>query len=816
MKLIDFIKHLGDTLNPAVQKELLKKADNSLVPNKIKTFILSLCDPQNDLNSLTLNNFLKNIRFKKLSPSLRKLIGYVFIEYGIRLINETKEEIATLRKELKESIDSGYYTINGFKHTLIQKQQAYKKLVVIHQLYRYFAIDPLKSVIDINQYQDPLFYQIPYALNVLQLTGKFVEIDVRPFIISPPFQETTRIPAESKNLPAGTKDSSRFYKIERVAKLNGSSVMNGVALAYDPVKNKQLYLRVKPTKYFDFSMVSNSEKIKIEVRDRKGVFASKIARRISKKHFSSERLVNNLDIASKALPGYKTSIVVKDAKGQISVANGILSSILPGLGIIDETCNFIEESDRNLENIGISKPLTEKLDDAHYTKIDFGECFSSRKKAVEYKADIYPKDNVYDETHYHCERLKTKIKLSLFTRSLLEVDANKCFHNKVELDQVLDYCDTKNSELTKELEDKNVIKNILEQKISISEIYNDVILFLIEHDNKNLSYRSGCNIIDEVMEKAVSIGKKINNEEENKIKELRDELKTKLLQIKQPQLVNDLMVLHLQTALCDVKPDDTISKDIEVNTKILKETIPKIIKQKISLSQIHYQIMNDFIKNKSQLYSFAQGKNALAKASNQALATLELIHDKNTKAFKNQKSLITYNHHTFLTQLKKSKQTFYQRNKQDITFGARMMSGTGALLTVGLAIAINAIPVIGQMISLGMFIGIAVGMIAGGGVIGAAFTAGICKMDEANSLTPVSPVKKATKDKDGKYKITPIQSRLPKSVSQNNIVTPASVISTIPIKGLLHSLSDTEVSVQRRQPELSINNKKTAISRSFH
>lgn len=70
--------------------------------------------------------------------------------------------------------------------------------------------------------------------------------------------------------------------------------------------------------------------------------------------------------------------------------------------------------------------------------------------------------------------------------------------------------------------------------------------------------------------------------------------------------------------------------------------------------------------------------------------------------------------------------SFWQRNKSDIKFGALLQGGIGAALTIGIAVAVNFIPVIGQIVSTALFIKLALGLTIGGAVVGAGTSAGVC------------------------------------------------------------------------------------------
>lgn len=656
MQISDFIRVLQDRnlielsgTNLLLQK-LQKEESKDEVNQSIVNFVIQYCDPSQDLDENTIRKFIFVLETTTLSENLKKLIFTALIQANIKFFETTKPEIERCRERLLSAMNEGNYSRKKFDDLILTNEAIYQRWLCLTRIYSVISLPIEENANLIN-------LEIPYTLNVLNLLGK-----LKPSAginLNKPFQEMNRAvkPGISGK---GIKDENRFYKIKVIQKMGSFLGSNVTALAFDNLKQKKMFVRLNPNRE-----ISDLGESKINYS---GLFASKIARRISKKHFSSERFLTNKDIASRALPGYQRSVVTDDKK----IDERILKhpSILPGLGIIDETCLFVGEQDRNLENIGISvADEKESVKDAYFTKIDFSECELDRPFDVSsssFRSSLY-ENRKPNADQYELERLETRIKLALFTPELLRLDAEKTFPDEKSQNKMLGH-------------------------------------FLSR--NKNI-------------------------------------------------------------------------------TQLLNDESEEIIKKKISIAKIHYEIIHFFTEHDSKKLSFEQCETVLNKTKEKADSLIRMVYKDNVDEYRKQSYWINHNHHAFLNQFKHTKQTFYQRNKKDIAFGAGIFGGTGTLLTIGLAIAINAIPVIGQLISFGMFIGIGIGMIAGGAVVGAASMAGICKMDEKSTLATISPTVKTMKKNTDKNKINPIQSRFPQDPSQKSKdIRPQPTMSTTSAKGL--------------------------------
>lgn len=195
---------------------------------------------------------------------------------------------------------------------------------------------------------------LPLAINAMRLTG--IMPTNHPFTTAP-FLYPEHIKTDNLITPLpGIQTIERLIPFRWVPKLHNNGG-NKTVLATDG--KKLCYLFHSPYEHFRSS----------------GVFASKIATVISDIHFSSERMLNNKMIASRALPGYASSLASH-------LNTPILSEIIvkkeciPGSGIVDEVSNFVQELDPNIENYGYSakQGLNDKT--GHLTKIDFDKPLS--------------------------------------------------------------------------------------------------------------------------------------------------------------------------------------------------------------------------------------------------------------------------------------------------------------------------------------------------------------------------------------------------------------------------------------------------------
>jgi hypothetical protein len=179
-----------------------------------------------------------------------------------------------------------------------------------------------------------------------------------------------------------------------------------------------------------------------------GILASKIAKFVSPKHFSSERLLTHGGVGARKLDGYAIPLTDYSVRKKITSHYEQQKKIIPGTGIVDKVCSFIGEQDYNVENLGLSK---ENLDMAYLSKIDFDHCFPEQLGNTIVLKAVYEDDNsIKNNEDYITEELYASLKLSLLTIPLLSEIANKAYtiQEEKKRQEVINVCFKKsNSEL---------------------------------------------------------------------------------------------------------------------------------------------------------------------------------------------------------------------------------------------------------------------------------------------------------------------------------------------------------------------------------
>lgn len=244
---------------------------------------------------------------------------------------------------------------------------------------------------------------IPLAINSVIITKQlgaltdYIGIDLtKPLGLSNPFLRQQPV-----GLKKGIKDIGGYRLFQRVQKLNRGASRSDVYMATNG--KKIIFLR-------DSQRTPHNE-----------IFSSKLASFVSKTNFSSERLFGNGLTGSRKLLAYMTSMIDDKVQSQIqTLANSSPPKFFPGMGLIDEVLNFVNEKDPNGENYGVSS-----LDkhSCFFSKIDFDSC-DVINPSEEYETNrctgsgIYSQDNaslIRNGIDYICEKFYTRIKLCILT-----------------------------------------------------------------------------------------------------------------------------------------------------------------------------------------------------------------------------------------------------------------------------------------------------------------------------------------------------------------------------------------------------------------
>lgn len=391
------------------------------VPDEVEQFLLSFSDLQQTITPEIINRLINLLQQQNLSNALRKLICFNFIIFGHYFYKKAFDEIQRLREELKDNLNQDKNLLDSsLSYSPIHYQAIYQRLLILYRLYPYFMLDP-SSIPKFHEFQNSIYYQIPYALNVLNLTGKLNDIDVGDLNpdLTIPFQETGRSERQLFKARRGVLQPIFYFKIEKKEKLMVDR-SSATAFAVNPFTNETFYIRVYPMQHVGF----------INTVNRDGIFASKISTRVDPAIFSSEQLMSNGDVCSKTLSTYRRKINTENGN---QIDSAIKEKVLPGLGVVDEVCQFARECDSNLENLALS---TNELSTAHFSKIDWSEVKpqESLAKAVRFKPLLY---GGAESKTYQQETINAKIKLALFTPTLLRLDAEECYETEEKIKQAV-------------------------------------------------------------------------------------------------------------------------------------------------------------------------------------------------------------------------------------------------------------------------------------------------------------------------------------------------------------------------------------------
>lgn len=398
MKLKTLIEQYKGNLS-----ELNKKGLNDVeVPERVVQFIAALANK----TLLSQEEFIVFGHYcmseKAVSDFLIDIVYSIFQQiYKRDYKTEIKTTIATIESSLKASkpIPVQAATNNDRYHALINN-------------YLFFIFVAPHSDVDFQN-------TVIFGLNALRLTGCLAREGVLAGLdLSQPFYplKLNSMMQHPVALSPGFKDAAVYFPFKYTSKIAQGDTGDNTFLATNG--EKLLFVRGVP-KYTPA-----------------GVFASKIAKLISAKHFSSERVLTSSVVAARGLPGYAFSVVDSALRMKRKEQIEKKKRVFPGSGIIDEVCNFVQESDFNAENFGFSTAEVE--DEACYlSKIDFDRCsFLDRACKISYDYDILTRpqigiyhgaDHIQNDAVYIYEKLYTRMKLCLIPDDLLAQLADRSY-----------------------------------------------------------------------------------------------------------------------------------------------------------------------------------------------------------------------------------------------------------------------------------------------------------------------------------------------------------------------------------------------------
>ncbi|MBV8802158.1 MAG: hypothetical protein JO131_04210, partial [Gammaproteobacteria bacterium] len=374
-------------------------------------------------------------------------------------------------------------------------------------------------------------YNIPLAINALRLTnklpsqGNYCGLDLSKHLY-PKYHGGTDVEAP---LRRGIKNKNEWAPFYKNAKLFKGDLDDTVYLATNG--KKLLYIRGSDAKLINSS----------------SIMASKVATFVSKKHFSSERRLNNQLTASKQLPEYKFSFV--DPSIASEVREVIKEKrVFVGSGIINEVLNFVHETDPNNENYGLS--ALPSSSECCLCKIDFDHCsmsFPLPKSEYEMKSinDLYNRQpHVFSDPIFIQETLYARLKLSFLTKELNEGFAEKASDN---------------------MNEKNILVNETCNRVKMAfELF-------LEDKNSRDYLNKNPHILNIILQESLDYTKKhfdeprlsqINNSLQRRFEEIQDKIKDKLNVI-QPLEEKEKSNLFAKDVKGTVPSNGTVSQSAE-------------------------------------------------------------------------------------------------------------------------------------------------------------------------------------------------------------------------------------------------------------
>lgn len=485
LSIENFLKRMnsGDFIESAdysMFKKLLRRFDvdkSQVVGNRVIEFLYKFNDSY-DVTSNDLSQFLDAL--KQENMVVQKACFFALIHGVINHFTKVEEDIQKRRNQLKESILGNNVHIDALGN---EEAISYKKILFVYALMQdpYFSETLMKygsekmkttsAYIHLYPYPEQvLTKEIPFLLNLLNLNGELKQIDISPLRvdISKPFGELS-FSKKIESVPAsvGIKDGFRFFKFQSASKISMGDTGNTTALGTDG--KKLLFLRR------NYSPIT--------------IFSSKIARRINPKLFSSERIMTTGETGSRLLPFYQLPLNKRVSGKFVVEMIKENAKVLPGMGIVDEVCSFLCETDPNIENLAIS---SSDLSQAYFSKIDFDRTaigILSNKSDYQTRTTIrriFPDGKCSLDPLFQQEMLSTRLEEAMFTWSLLELDATKSrlFGENREL---ISAEISKRSDMVLELlRDNGNEINILADQPNIVSVYRKIIQYFLEHDAKHL------------------------------------------------------------------------------------------------------------------------------------------------------------------------------------------------------------------------------------------------------------------------------------------------------------------------------------------
>lgn len=331
---------------------------------------------------------------------------------------------------------------------------------------------------------------IPFAINALTLTGQisktFFNGPLYPLHLED-LKITGKIPVKR-----GIKVSDDYYPYKPVSKIYKGDTGNNTFLVTNGVKT--LFMRGA------------------RGPSANGVFASKIATMVSSKHFSSERLMDNKIVGSRGIDGYAVSVADETIQSAMEKYIKQDKRVFPGTGIIDEVCNYVNETDANIENFGFSSRDINSSN-TYISKIDFDRCYPTFPR--DYEVNLLSNGGIYYDTshvqhdqNYQKEKLYARLKLCMLTEPLLLAIADKSFgrRNGEEVEKTVRACITKSDTALKLFCEHPYAKQFLKKNPQIlDQCYREIVLYVKDHFDEAIQNE----LFDSLTDRTVYISKNL-------------------------------------------------------------------------------------------------------------------------------------------------------------------------------------------------------------------------------------------------------------------------------------------------------------------
>ncbi len=247
----------------------------------------------------------------------------------------------------------------------------------------------------------------------------------------------------------------------------------------------------------------------VPTADNLSVFASKLARVISEKHFASEHMLSEGHTVSRLHEHYVVPFT--DSLSRKKIGELQKKGTIPGSGIIDEVCAFIGETDPNAENIGFSDA---RFDDKTFiSKIDFDRC---KPFDEDYDPDSrmpYTSINtcdVWSDDDYLTERISARFKVALLSKECIESLMLKHLGTLDKVDVILAKSGAALSAISTNDKVKDYLKKIGPE--ATKELLEQAKLELIDYFSRHFKGESLALILNSLEDRLTTVAEEINSQ----------------------------------------------------------------------------------------------------------------------------------------------------------------------------------------------------------------------------------------------------------------------------------------------------------------